>query len=132
MDAADFLQIAADWSHWDAPPPASVPRSLRLPAELRSDIALVVQGVRRAGKSTLLRQLIGRYGLDRQRCLFVNFEDPRLAPALDHTTLDVMVEAFEADRGPDCRSVGRRRRTVRDGRSTGSTPRTPPRPRPCS
>jgi len=70
--------------------------------ELRSDIAIVVQGVRRSGKSTLLRQLIDRYRLDRTRCLFVNFEDPRLAPALDHTTLQMMVDAFEADRGPGC------------------------------
>jgi uncharacterized protein len=102
MDSAEFLRIAADWSHWDAPPQATVPRSVTLPRELRPDIALIVQGVRRCGKSTLLRQLIGRYGLDHARCLFVNFEDPRLAPALDHTTLDVMVNAFEADRGPDC------------------------------
>lgn len=102
MDSAEFLRIAAEWSHWDAPPQATVPRSVTLPRELRPDIALIVQGVRRCGKSTLLRQLIGRYGLDHARCLFVNFEDPRLAPALDHTTLDVMVNAFEADRGPDC------------------------------
>jgi predicted AAA+ superfamily ATPase len=102
MDSAIFLGVAADWSHWDAPPPATVPRSVPLPLELRPDIAIVVQGVRRSGKSTLLRQLIDRYALDRERCLFVNFEDPRLAPALDHTTLQLMVDAFEADRGPGC------------------------------
>ncbi|NDE02640.1 MAG: hypothetical protein EBZ91_13050, partial [Gammaproteobacteria bacterium] len=33
---------------------------------------------------------------------FLNFEDPRLSPALDHRTLDVMVKAFEADRGTGC------------------------------
>ena len=102
MDSANFLRVAADWSHWDFPPPATVPRSVPLPLELRPDIAIVVQGVRRSGKSTLLRQLIDRYALDRERCLFVNFEDPRLAPALDHTTLQLMVDAFEADRGPGC------------------------------
>jgi predicted AAA+ superfamily ATPase len=102
MDSACFLKIAADWSLWDTPAPETVPRAVRLPTELRSDIAIVVQGVRRCGKSTLLRQLVGRYGLDPQRCLFLNFEDPRLAPALDHTTLQLMVDAFEADRGPGC------------------------------
>ena len=102
MDSATFLRVAADWSHWDAPPGRSVPRSVRLPIEFRPDLAIVVQGVRRSGKSTLLRQLIERYQLDRKRCLFVNFEDPRLASALDHATLDIMVEAFEADRGPGC------------------------------
>jgi predicted AAA+ superfamily ATPase len=102
MESAAFLKIAADWSHWDAAPPESVPRNVRLPREFRSDIAIVIQGIRRAGKSTLLRQLVDRYGLDRTRCLFVNFEDPRLAPALDHTTLELMVDAFEAERGPGC------------------------------
>jgi predicted AAA+ superfamily ATPase len=102
MDSTCFLSVAADWSHWDSPPPPTVSRAIPLPVELRPDIAMVVQGVRRSGKSTLLRQLIDRYGLDRTRCLFVNFEDPRLAPALDHTTLQLMVDAFEADRGPGC------------------------------
>jgi predicted AAA+ superfamily ATPase len=102
MDPASLLRIAADWSHWDSPPSETIPRSVPLPRELRADLAVVIQGVRRCGKSTLLRQLLGRYGLDRTRCLFLNFEDPRLAPALDHTTLQVMVDAFEADRGPGC------------------------------
>ena len=99
MDVSDLLAVAADWSHWDAPPPASVPRSAPLPHELRPDVALVIQGVRRCGKSTLLGQLMERYELDRQRCLFVNFEDPRLAGFLDHTLLQAFVDAFEADRG---------------------------------
>ncbi len=99
MGAAQLLAIAADWSHWDQPPPATVPRTVSLPVELRPDLALVVQGVRRCGKSTLLGQLIEHYELDRQRCLFLNFEDPRLASTLDHTLLEASVEAFEADRG---------------------------------
>lgn len=99
MDPADLLAIARDWSFWDAPPAESVQREVALPAELRPDLALVVQGVRRCGKSTLLGQLMDRYGLDRARCLFINFEDPRLAPALDHTLLDTMVKAFEAEHG---------------------------------
>jgi predicted AAA+ superfamily ATPase len=83
-------------------PAPTVPRSVPLPSTLRSDVALIIQGVRRCGKSTLLRQLVDRYSLDISRCLFINFEDPRLAPALDHTTLDLMVDAFESDRGSDC------------------------------
>lgn len=101
MDASELLAVAASWSHWQAPPKPSVQRRVPLPVELRSDLALVVQGVRRCGKSTLLAQLIGRYGLDRQRCVFVNFEDPRLAAQLDHTVLQALVDAFEHERpGP--------------------------------
>lgn len=103
MDGSTLLSIAQDWSFWDALPPETVPRQVSLPHEWRSEIALVVQGVRRGGKSTLLAQLIDGYRLDRQRCLFLNFEDPRLGQDLDHTTLDVMVEAFEANhRGEPC------------------------------
>jgi uncharacterized protein len=96
MDAAELLAVAASWSHWEGPPPKSVARAIALPVELRPDLALVVQGVRRCGKSTLLAQMMTRYGLDRRHCLFVNFEDPRLASGLDHTVLQALVEAFEA------------------------------------
>lgn len=95
-----MLTVARDWSYWDDPPPETVPRKLGLPEALRPDVALVVQGVRRCGKSTLLGQLLERYDLDRRRCLFLNFEDPRLARALDHGLLQSMVEAFEAQHGP--------------------------------
>jgi len=47
----------------------------------------------------LLGQLLARYDLDRQRCLFVNFEDPRLAGSLDSSLLQALVEAFESERG---------------------------------
>jgi predicted AAA+ superfamily ATPase len=122
MDSASLLRIAADWSLWDRPPPETVPRSVRLPTELRSDVAIVIQGVRRCGKSTLLQQLVGRYGLDRERCLFLNFEDPRLAPALNFSTLQLMVDAFEADRGPARmrRASSARRSRVSAGLSTSA------------
>lgn len=97
MDADELLRIAATWSFWDRPPPATVPRaSVDLPARLSDTRCLVIQGVRRCGKSTLLQQLIGRYHLAPARCAFLNFEDPRLANALDHTTLDLLVQGFRA------------------------------------
>lgn len=99
MDPGELLTIARDWSFWDAEPPPSVQREVSLPAELRHDLALVIQGVRRGGKSTLMQQLMGRYGLDRTKCLFLNFEDPRLTAGLDHRALDTIVKSFEADRG---------------------------------
>lgn len=103
MDKAQLLGVARQWSHWDNPPRLTVRRVVpSLPEQFRPDFAVVIQGVRRCGKSTLLGQLIERFGLDRQRCLFVNFEDPRLATALDHTTLQHFVDAFEAERGPGC------------------------------
>lgn len=98
MSAPDLLTIAADWSYWDAPPGGSIPRNIILPNNLRPDVVLVIQGVRRCGKSTLLGQLLGRYELDRRRCLFINFEDPRLAGGPDYTLLQSLVDAFEANK----------------------------------
>ncbi|MDA0372973.1 MAG: ATP-binding protein [Planctomycetota bacterium] len=60
---------------------------------------MVIQGVRRCGKSTLLSQMPERIGLDPARCLFVNFEDRRLANQLDHRTLDRLVAAYESTVG---------------------------------
>lgn len=102
MDPNLLMEVAADWSHWGKAPPATVARAVALPHELRPDLALVIQGVRRCGKSTLLAQLIRRYKLRRRNCMFVNFEDPRLLPRLDHTTLQALVDVFEQARGAGC------------------------------
>ncbi len=100
----DLLSIAETWSFWDRPVPDSIPRDVDLPAELRDSLALVVVGVRRAGKSTLMRQMIARYRLNPRHCAFVNFEDPRLAGALDHRTLQTLVDAFR-QRHPRARKL---------------------------
>lgn len=96
----DILEIAADWSFWERPVPPSVERSVQLPAELRDSLCLVIQGVRRCGKSTLSRQLVKRYQLDPAHCAFLNFEDPRLSQVLDASLLDELVVRFRA-RYPD-------------------------------
>jgi ABC-type cobalamin/Fe3+-siderophores transport system ATPase subunit len=51
---------------------------------LDRDLVLVIQGVRRCGKSTLLRQIAERENVE-QRAILVNFEDPRLSDRL-HTS----------------------------------------------
>ena len=94
MHDDELLQVAADWSFWERPPPPSIRRAVGLPKSLSNRTVLVVQGVRRCGKSTLLTQLIDRYRLDRRDCLFVNFEDPRLAGSLDFETLERLTKAF--------------------------------------
>ena len=100
----DLLEIAATWSPWKRAFPGSVPRHVWLPEDLRESLALVIQGVRRCGKSTLMQQLIGRYGLDPARCLFINFEDPRLGDRLHFDTLDNLVSAFR-ERHDDTRPL---------------------------
>ncbi|MBY0378141.1 MAG: AAA family ATPase [Gammaproteobacteria bacterium] len=74
----ELKQILTDWSFWDSPPPNSLQRKLTLPSQLSNDLLLIVQGVRRAGKSTLLTQLPEHYQLPLVQCYYCNFEDPRL------------------------------------------------------
>lgn len=100
MDKDQLLEIGRDWSFWDRRPPKSVARAVNLPKALSNRTTLVIQGVRRCGKSTLLTQMIGRYGLERKNCLFVNFEDPRLAGHLNFESLENLTRAF-ADARPD-------------------------------
>lgn len=94
MDDAGLLDISAYWSFWDAEPPQRVAREIELPKQLSDSLALVVQGVRRCGKSTLLGQLLGHYRLNPKYCAFLNFEDPRLGQRPDHTLLEQWVKAF--------------------------------------
>ena len=94
MDNNTLLEIAASWSFWNREPPPSIPRTVQLPKELTNRTVLVVQGVRRCGKSTLLTQLFERYRLNRDNCLLVNFEDPRLAGDLSFETLERLTQAF--------------------------------------
>ena len=99
MDDDDLLDIAATWSFWDRSPPPSIPRAVELPRLLSDRTALVIQGIRRCGKSTLLTQLIRPYRLDRRDCLFVNFEDSRLAGCLSFETLERLTRSFGELRG---------------------------------
>ncbi len=98
MDQDTLLEVARAWSFWDRTVQKSVAREVLLPKALEPGLALVIQGVRRCGKSTLMRQMVARYGLDPQDCLCVNCEDPRLAAHLDWRTLDALVKAFRAKR----------------------------------
>lgn len=99
MDEQGILDIAATWSFWERPVPPSVQRDVDLPAALSDKLCLVIQGVRRCGKSTLLAQLIERYALDPAYCAFLDLEDPRLAGAQSHETLDLLVRAFRQRHG---------------------------------
>jgi predicted AAA+ superfamily ATPase len=94
LETSVILEIARTWSYWEAPVPPSLPRRIELPETLSTRLVLVVQGVRRSGKSTLLGQMIDRYRLDPRLCAFLNFEDPRLAGHLDYRTMEALASAF--------------------------------------
>ncbi|TCO75505.1 ATP-binding protein [Chromatocurvus halotolerans] len=88
METADLQQILRDWSGWSAQPSNTVSRNLVGECVLTPDVVTVIQGVRRCGKSTLLRQLMLANGIADSQAIFINFEDPRLLGELDAALLD--------------------------------------------
>ena len=88
----EILQALADWNDWSRPESTTVPRPFyeeRLRALSATGEIVVLQGVRRCGKSTILRNAVRRLlaeGVPQSDILFVNLEDPRfmgnLAPKL--------------------------------------------------
>src|SRR5580704_3392613 len=86
-----IMTILNEWSFWDKEPSAALIRQISLPRQLHADLALIIQGVRRGGKSTLLSQLPKHYDLALAQCYYCNFEDPRLMNDLDHTLLSHIV-----------------------------------------
>jgi len=84
-------EVLEDWSFWKADPPIGLKRQITLPSKLHTDLALIIQGVRRGGKSTLLSQLPKHYDLPAAQCYFCNFEDPRLLDDLNYKILSRIV-----------------------------------------
>ncbi len=90
-----------EWSFWSHPPVSSTHRAINLPENLYTDLVLIIQGVRRCGKSTLLMQIPERYKLPWTHCYFCNFEDPRLMNDLTHEILEQMITIARADISAD-------------------------------
>jgi predicted AAA+ superfamily ATPase len=88
----EILQALADWNDWNRPEPEMVSRPFyenRLRALSATGEIVVLQGVRRCGKSTILRnavRLLLAEGVPQSDILFLNMEDPRfmgdLTPSL--------------------------------------------------
>lgn len=93
LSEQDLLEIIESWSFFEGEVPANkVNRNIMLPEKLSDDLVLIIQGVRRGGKSTLLTQLPGHYKLDLTHCYYCNFEDPRLMNDLTHELLSAIVK----------------------------------------
>ncbi len=89
MLSNDKIQVILDsWANISTA--GSIPRTTKLP-DPKPDLATVIQGVRRCGKSTLLKQYAEEKNLSPDERVFVNFEDPRFADILNYELLDAIV-----------------------------------------
>ena len=93
LSKEEIFEVLLDWNYWDKPLPATVSRPLyenEMAKKATSGEILILKGVRRSGKSTLLINEIKRLtesALDLRDILYVNFEDPRFN---NHLTLELM------------------------------------------
>jgi len=101
MDKNKLFGILNDWNYWERPVPEFVVREeyqSKLNSYLSTGEIIVLTGIRRSGKSTLLinqiRHLINS-GVNKKEILFVNFEDPRYNGELNSDLLEQIFEVYQ-------------------------------------
>ena len=100
MDKKIILTILEDWNCWSKSFRKSFSRSSYEDEVLNKSTTneiVFVKGVRRSGKSTILRNHIDNLisnGVKKEEILFVNLEDPRFAPYLSLNLLEEIKEAY--------------------------------------
>jgi len=99
MDKETIIEILSDWNFWKTDRETGIDRDSYLNEMERlakTGQILAVTGVRRSGKSTLMKQFIKRQiarGRDRKSFLYVNFEEPKFMGLL---SLDFLLQVYEA------------------------------------
>ena len=93
LNKEEIFEVLSDWNYWDRPLPTTVARPQyeeEIARKVSSGEIIILKGVRRSGKSTLLLNEIKRLlteGYAPQDILYINFEDPRFH---NHLTLELM------------------------------------------
>lgn len=102
MDKTTIIETLLPWNFWQKDINTGITRALylnRLRRYLATDEVVVLTGVRRSGKSTILLQLIReliKTGVPRHNTLYLNFEDPKFYNFLSLDLLDKIWEAYFA------------------------------------
>lgn len=101
MDKNKLFAILNEWNFWDRPVPEFIPREAyqsKIDAYLKSGEIIILKGIRRSGKSTLMinhiQQLIAS-GAGTKEILFVNFEDPRFDSELNSELLEQIFNVYQ-------------------------------------
>ncbi len=100
MEKNKLFGILNDWNYWDKPVPAYIIRENyqeKINHYLNSGEVIVLRGIRRSGKSTLLInhiRALHEQGIEKKDILFVNFEDPRFGTGLDSELLEQIFEVY--------------------------------------
>lgn len=101
MDKNKLFGILNDWNYWEKPVPEFIPREEyqnKINAYLKSGEIIILKGIRRSGKSTLLINHINHLisdGVNVKEILFINFEDPRFNGELNANLLEQILEVYK-------------------------------------
>lgn len=96
----EILEILNEWNYWDKDVEKDIfPRDeyIKLMLDfLKTKEVVVLRGVRRSGKSTLLKLLIPELqkAVSKKQILLVNFEEPRFYPYLGLELLEKIFETY--------------------------------------
>jgi len=100
MNKEEIIAILDDWNFWKKPLPTTFHRPFyedAIKKKSQTDEIIILKGVRRSGKSTILlnhiHNLLDR-GIAKEQILFVNLEDPRFAPYLGLDLLEKIKETY--------------------------------------
>ncbi len=99
MEKDRIIEILDEWNFWSRTPDTGIPREEyleRFENMIKTGQVVFITGVRRSGKSTLMKQYIRRLiegGEDRKNFLYINFEEPKF---IDDLSLKFLNEVFEA------------------------------------
>ncbi len=100
LSKSQLFEILLDWNYWDREFPKTVSRKRyedKIAKLSKSGEAVVIKGVRRCGKSTLLINEMKRLaasGVPKEQMLFINFEDVRLIGHLSVELLGLIKDTY--------------------------------------
>ena len=109
MDKSEIIAILSDWNYWNRSLPETKQRVYydnKIGSYLKYDEVVVIKGIRRSGKSTLMLNQIKRLlhaNIDIKNILFVNLEDPRFINHLSLELLEQIKEVYMEYLDPDSR-----------------------------
>jgi len=107
LDKTEILEILNDWNYWNKNLPKAHIRDSyekKILSFLQYDEIVVIKGIRRSGKSTLMQNTIKNLlsnNVKKKNILFVNLEDPRFINHLNIALLEQIKEAYEEYLSPD-------------------------------
>jgi predicted AAA+ superfamily ATPase len=100
MEKLEILEILNEWNYWNKDLPRIISREFydkKIGTFIKNDEIVVLKGVRRSGKSTLLLNQIKKLiqnGVDKKNILFVNLEDPRFTNSLNIELLQRIKDVY--------------------------------------